>query len=184
MSRRSWILSLIPLGVLWTAGTGSAQVRAESPSYAPIGRVLGEPLHRFALTDTLEIIGRRGTPPANWAASLTGSPVPASEPALHGSLLRTAMLRPRIYERSRAARVIYGADRMAGASAALGGLGLVSGLCSERTAGYLIGAGAVLGALWGGTLGSDNASIRIGIEAEPRRYEIERRAVEVPGSRR
>lgn len=184
MTKRKLTLSWILLATLLAIGTGHAQTRTEAPSYAPIGRVLGEPLHRFAVPDTIEIIGRRVTPPASWAANLTGSLAPTPDRQYRGSLLRAAMLRPRTYERTRAARIIYGADRFAGASAALGGLGLVSGLCSEQTAGYLMGAGAVLGALWGGTLGSNNAAIRIGIQSEPSVHEVERRSVEVPGSRR
>ena len=119
-----------------------------------------------------------------WVAPAAATLRPAPDPKYQGSLLLTTMLRPRTYERTRVARIIYGADRMAGTTAALSGIGMVSGLWGEKTAGYLMGAGAVLGALWGGTLGANDPGIRIGIDSEPRMLDLGRRTHEVPGERR
>jgi hypothetical protein len=62
---------------------------------------------------------------------------------------------------------MHGADLGAGTASALGGLGLVSGVWGEKTTGYLMGAGAILGAIWGGTAGADNSGfrMRVGVDA-------------------
>lgn len=174
-----------PCGGIALADSGPGDVRVPSPQmlYAPLGKVLGAPLYRFTLADTIEIVARRWTPialvpdlPRPW---LGATPESKYQPAL---LLRT-MTRPRTYERTRFARVILGADRLAGSAAALGGLGLVGGLWGERTAGYLMGAGAVLGALWGGTIGADDPGLRIGVQTEPRTLPLERRSQRITDRR-
>jgi hypothetical protein len=149
--------------------------------YAPIGRVLGAPLYRFVFADTIEIIGRRPASAVRFS-TLPAAPLqPLPDPKYQPGLLLTTITRPHTYERSPFARVVFGADRMAGTAAALGGIGLVGGLWGERTAGYLMGAGAVLGALWGGTLGANDPGLRIGVEAEPRTWERERRSRPIEG---
>ncbi len=133
-----------------------------------IGTAPATPRPRFAAGDTVEIVARRFRPlspqwtlplPSHWTS-------PASAPPLHRSYAYRTATRPRLYERPRAIRALYGADRVAGTAAAVGGLGMVGGLWGEKTAGYLMGAGAVLGALWGGTLGADNPGLRIGVAPE------------------
>jgi hypothetical protein len=143
---------------------------------APVGTVLGAPLHRMVLADTIEIVARRSAPAALPPAPLLSPLPPAADRTYLRALAFSRATRPRTYERSRFARVVFGADRMAAAGAALGGLGLVSGLCGEKTAGYLMGGGAILGALWGGTVGADSPELRFGIETEPRTLELERRS--------
>jgi hypothetical protein len=71
--------------------------------------------------------------------------------------------------------VAFGADRGAGTAASLAGLGLVTGLWQEKTAGWLIGAGAVLGAIWGGIAGAEDPGLRIRVQAGPRDPEADRR---------
>lgn len=61
---------------------------------------------------------------------------------------------------------VLGADQGAFAGVALGFLGMEAGLWEERTAWYLMGAGAALGAIWGSTVGSENATIRVRIEPD------------------
>jgi hypothetical protein len=131
---------------------------------------LSTPLLRFAAGDTVEIVAHRYTPLSpRWSlpspSYLTYRTAPTRQYCR--AVAFTALTRPRTYERPRLIRAIYGADQVAGTAAALGGLGLVGGLWREKTAGYLMGAGAVLGALWGGTLGADNPGLRIGIDPGP-----------------
>ena len=76
-------------------------------------------------------------------------------------------LRPRTMELSRFGCAMYGADLGAATALNLGGLGSLLGWWSEETAFYMMGAGAALGAIWGGTLGNENSKFRIRIDARP-----------------
>jgi hypothetical protein len=161
-----------------------AQSPAPELTYVPIGRVLGASTNHFAFADTIEIVGRRISPLPSPGSNLSGSIQPERDPQYRGSLLLTSMLRPHLYVRTRAERVIYGADRLAGASAAIGGLGMVGGLWGEKPAGYLMGAGAILGALWGGTIGSNDPGLRVGVVAEPRVLDRDRHSPAIREDRR
>jgi hypothetical protein len=116
---------------------------------------------RFVLSDTLEIVARRD-PLAGLPSDLSRYRYAATpgNPA-SGPVPVATLLQPRYVERSRFSCVLHGADLGAGAASAIGGAGLVSGLWRGKTAGYLMGAGAVLGALWGGTAGANNPGFRI-----------------------
>lgn len=126
---------------------------------------IGTQTPRLALADTIEIVARRPglslQPPARSAflpypALLAPRPVPVE-----------VLLRPNTIRISRFACALYGADRGAGTAAALSGLGLVTGALDGKKAGYLMGAGAILGALWGGTAGAEDPRFRFRIEAAP-----------------
>jgi hypothetical protein len=64
---------------------------------------------------------------------------------------------------------LMGADRGAFAGAALGFLGTQTGVMSDRTSWLLMGAGAALGALWGGLQPAEER--RFHIRVEPARWE-------------
>lgn len=121
----------------------------------------GSDSSRFASGDTVEIVAHR------YRLSLDQSdlsrlpfqlkpdfrfrrPVPISR-----------VLRPRPVELTRFSCAIHGADLGAGTASSLGGLGLVTGLWGEKTTGYLMGAGAILGAIWGGTAGANDSRFRV-----------------------
>jgi hypothetical protein len=155
-------------------------VGAETPParylLAPIGKQIGVPLLHFALGDTVEIVAhRRPSLGSHWSPA-TSVNLMAPKLQYQRSLAFFSLTHVRTYERSRLARTIYGADQFAGTAAALGGLGLIGGVWDGKTAGYFMGAGAVLGALWGGTLGADNPRIRIGVDQGPLGPEIGRRS--------
>lgn len=155
--------------LLFLGGPAAAENTPARRWLAPVGRQLGAPLLRFAAGDTIEIVARRlAPPPLIPSYSMT-------TPQYHRSIAFSVLSHPRTYERPRLARVIFGADQMAGTGAALAGLGLVGGICDDRTAGCLVGAGAILGALWGGTMGADEPGIRLGVD--PGSYGNPRREV-------
>ncbi len=141
---------------------------------------LGRPLHAVTIRDTLEIVARRRV---TWLSTTALAALACSTDGANPqrSFLLATMLRPRFRERTPFARVVMGADRLAAAGGAIGGLGMVGGLWGEKTTGILMGAGAVLGAVWGGTLGADDPDLRLGIEAEPRHLGMERRSPGLPG---
>jgi hypothetical protein len=143
-------------------------VRAASASHSGPATAGAADSLRFAAGDTIEIVARRFRPLSpTWSLPLPGyltTPRPAPDYRRH-TLAFTALTRPRIYERPRAIRALYGADQVAGTAAALGGLGMVGGLWGEKTAAYMMGAGAILGALWGGTIGADDPRLRFGLDA-------------------
>jgi hypothetical protein len=161
--------------LLATCLVACPHARAESPlapSGSPTARELDGPLLRLAAGDTVEIVARRyARLSPDWSLPLPSyltDPTPqAPTPRSRRSLVFTALTRARTYQRPRYVRAIYGADRFAGTAAAVGGLGLLGGVWGGKTAGYFMGAGAVLGALWGGTLGADTPGIRIGVEPVP-----------------
>lgn len=137
----------------------------------------------FVVGDTLEIVARR-TPPLGSGISYGG---PARDPlaalrtgavddplatrpateARPSTLSLLARPRPIFVEPTKFSRLVLGADLGAGMVSSVAGAGLVTGLWGEKTAGYLMGAGAVLGALWGGTIGSDNSALRIRVGGDP-----------------
>jgi hypothetical protein len=75
-------------------------------------------------------------------------------------------LAPKEVDLSRFACTMYGADRGAYLALGLGYLGSLSGVWDDRTALVLMGAGAALGAIWGGTAGADDPAFRIRYEWE------------------
>ncbi len=127
----------------------------------------------FQRGDTIEIVARRGLIPG-FRMSRTGSRVlPHPDFASPRPVSVALLMRPRTMELSRFACAIYGADQAAGTAAALGGAGLVAGVWGEKTTGYLMGAGAILGAIWGGTAGAGDSKFRIRVEAGPPRTELD-----------
>jgi len=125
---------------------------------------IGLPTRSFESADTIEIVALRAGPriPRLGLASPANGTLPPS--GFHRGVAFFAMTHVRTMERPRLARAILGAGTGAGAAGSLNGIGLVSGLWKDRTARYLMGAGTILGAIWGGTLGSDNSMIRIGVD--------------------
>ena len=75
---------------------------------------------------------------------------------------------------SRASCALQGAGLGTGTASSLAGLGLVTGLWGQKTAGYLMGAGAVLGALWGGTIGSESSALRIRVGLDDSQWRWDR----------
>jgi hypothetical protein len=148
----------------------SGRVLADTESarlYTPLGVALGRPTLRFTVADTIEIVAHRNGPPRPLAMSALGA-IP-STPTMQERRQRafSFMTHVRTFERPRFSRAIVGAGQLAGTASALSGLGLVGGLWGDKTAGYLMGAGAVLGALWGATLGADAPGIRLGVDPGP-----------------
>jgi hypothetical protein len=127
----------------------------------PAGTEIGRGPNQFVLGDTIEIVARRDpfvgrlSDPSRYPF-LAYTDLRARRPVPISLLLRTKPV-----ERSRFASVIYGADLGAGTASSLGGVGLVTGLWGEKTTGYLMGAGAILGAIWGGTAGANDSGLRI-----------------------
>jgi hypothetical protein len=119
---------------------------------------------RFVSGDTIEIVARRGrlSLDRSMLSYLRYSDVPVRRPVPVSLLMR-----PRTIELSRFASVIYGADLGAGTASTLGGLGLVTGMWGGKTTGYLMGAGALLGAIWGGTSKPAGSGIRIRAAVDP-----------------
>jgi hypothetical protein len=74
--------------------------------------------------------------------------------------------RPRLVEATRYESTILWADRGAFAGLAAGFLGEWLGLFDEEAALAVIGAGAAIGALWGGTAGYDDPGFRIRVRAD------------------
>lgn len=167
-SETSLFLAALLVGGLLGATSDAARAQSGHDFLRrPALRELGRNLHGFAPGDTIEIVARRRLLPPG-LSSVAGSRLPEHAPlGVQRPVPTSLFLRPRQVEMSRFACLIYGADMGAGTASALGGIGLVSGLCGEKTAGYLIGAGAVLGALWGGTAGADDPRFRIRIGAGP-----------------
>jgi hypothetical protein len=143
----------------------------------------------LVVSDTLEIVARRTLPLGCDGLSFA----PAKDPlaalrtsTVHDPLAQRldeqmrpdevfllATPRPSTTEPTRFSRLVLGADLGAGMVSSVAGAGLVTGLWGEKTAGYLMGAGAVLGALWGETIGSDNSAlrIRVGMDDSQRRWD-------------
>jgi hypothetical protein len=139
--------------------------------------------------DTLEIVARRTLPLGcdGWSFAPPKDPLAAlrtctvHDPLAQrlGEQVRPAAVsllaapRPSTAEPTRFSRLVLGADLGAGMASSVAGAGLVTGLWGEKTAGYLMGAGAVLGALWGETIGSDNSAlrIRVGMDDSQRRWD-------------
>jgi hypothetical protein len=127
-------------------------------------------LEPFAVGDTVEIVARR-LPPPGYLGGFALAPQPlarfnsastprlssaAAVPAARRPVSLASLLRPRTVPVTRFSSVMQGVNLGTGAASSLAGLGLVGGLWGQRTAGYLLGAGAILGALWGGTLGAES----------------------------
>jgi hypothetical protein len=171
-ARRKPRFPVIP-GVLWlvllVAGLQAARAGAAPVSRIPwIGRELGLTQVRFAMRDTIEIVAHRYRPLMRpWPSPPLSYLAAAPAPQYYRSLAFSALTHRRTYERPRIARAICGAGQLTGTAAAVGGLGLVGGLWGDKTAAYLMGAGAVLGTLWGGTLGAETPGIRIGVDPGP-----------------
>ncbi len=153
------LLLILPLAVQAESGFGR-------PVQIPLRAQLGCNPTVFSLGDTLEIVARRRFLLSAGKTVPLGLLTAAPDTALRRSHALQMMLQPSVHERSAIGRVVFGAGKLAGTGAALGGAGMVCGLWGEKTAGCLMGAGAVLGALWGGTIGSDNPGLRFGVEVE------------------
>lgn len=143
--------------VVWAPAT-AAPTSPWRPRPLLVGKELRLPVLRESQWDTIQIVARRRVGGLRIAAA----PPDTSASAPH--LVFRTMSRFTPYERPRFARVVLGADRMAGTAAALSGIGLLGGLWGEETAATMIGAGAILGAIWGGTLGADDPALRIGFD--------------------
>jgi hypothetical protein len=130
-----------------------------------IGQPLELPVRGVAVWDTVQIVAYR--PRLFRLNRSTSQGARTDSAAAERSLAFSAMSHFQTHERPRISRVVFGAGQMAGRAGALSGVGLVGGLWGEKTAGYLIGAGAVLGAILGGTVGADDPSISIGIDTRP-----------------
>jgi hypothetical protein len=163
-------------GPTWTLAavllcTSVGGPRAQAPPLpAPIASDtagIGSDSVRFVSGDTIEIVARRARLSLDRAVLsrypyLRYSDVPVRRPVPVSLLMR-----PRTIELSRFASVIYGADLGAGTASSLGGLGLVTGMWGGKTTGYLMGAGAILGAIWGGTAKSNDSGFRIRAAVDP-----------------
>ncbi len=161
------LLPLLPALPLWALLLFPAAAPGESGAdllRRPAARELGRNLYDFAPGDTIEIVARRELRPG---PARIGAAVPATftTTELRRPVSPERLLQPRTVALSRFACAIYGADLGAGAASALGGLGLVSGLMGEKSAAWLMGVGAVAGALWGGTAGANDSGFRIRVEA-------------------
>ena len=75
--------------------------------------------------------------------------------------------RPPMMELTRFGSILYGADTGAFRGLAAGTLGSWCGLWEERKAWYLMGAGAALGAIWGGVSTGKNSRVQIRATASP-----------------
>jgi hypothetical protein len=145
---------------------------------------------RFGVGDTVEIVARR-IPPLGWsglsfatardplAALKTGTAHHPSAARLDGptplaEVPLLAVPRPTTVEPSAFSRLVPGADLGAGAVSSVAGVGLVTGLWGQKTAGYLMGAGVVLGALWGGTIGSESSALRIRVGLDDSQWRWDR----------
>ena len=139
------------------------QERAET---APSASQPPAPPSEVVLADTIWVVARaapwdgcRFTLLSLRPASRGFDSEPLLSPYLSGPRLQTVRL-------SRFACTAYGADRGANAGLFLGGLGNLTGLWDEKTAFYLMGAGAALGALWGGSAGAEDPAFRVRVEFE------------------
>ncbi len=70
-------------------------------------------------------------------------------------------------ELTRFGRIVYGADAGAFRGLSVGHSGSWCGLWEERNAWYLMGAGAALGAIWGGVSTGKNSRVQIRATASP-----------------
>ena len=75
--------------------------------------------------------------------------------------------RPPMIELTRFGRILYGADAGAYRGLSVGALGSWWGLWEERKAWYMMGAGAALGAIWGGVSTGENSRVQIRANASP-----------------
>ena len=127
----------------------------------------GADARRFALADTIEIVARRELLPRDRSDLARYPFLMHPDFRARRPVSVAVLLRPRTIELTRFSCLIHGADLGAGTASALGGLGLVSGVWGDKTAGYFIGAGAILGAIWGGTAGANDSGfrMRVGVDA-------------------
>lgn len=155
-------------------GAGADAPRAESrrllfprPPLVPAAHEAGRDSSQFTSGDTVEIVARRPR------LSLDPSVISRS-PYLVNPDYRvrrpvpiSVVLRPKTIELSRFSCLIHGADLGAGTASTIGGLGLLTGLWGEEATVGLMSAGAILGAIWGGTAGADDSNfrIRVGVDA-------------------
>jgi len=165
------ILCLLML-LLLPAGPSTVRAQDTSPRLrtAPIGLPPAWSLPPYAEGDTIEIVAHRLRPLLHRPLPSLSNYLKTPTPLRDRARAFFVMTHPRTYERPLLERAIFGADRLGGSAAALGGLGLVGGLWKDKTVWYMMGAGSLAGALWGSTLGADNPGIRIGIEPEPFMY--------------
>ena len=144
-----------------------AQVRREM---VPLGKATTEirsDSSRFVLGDTIEIVARRELLPCARSDLSRYSFLAHPDLRARHRIPVSLLLQTRTIELSRFSCAIHGADLGATTASAFGGLGLVSGVWGGKTTGYLMGAGAILGAILGGTAGADNSGfrMRVGVDA-------------------
>lgn len=121
-------------------------------------------------TDTrdpgLGLLSRRFVPAVDRLSLAYVVPAPStglgSRSGLGGGLVRT------VRHLTPLERVVYGADKGAFASLAVGTVGSWVGLWDEETAWYMMGAGAAIGAVLGGTIGSEHVHVGIGVQSDER----------------
>ena len=149
--------------VLLCAGAGvpGAQVRPGMVPLVPATDGIAGDSSRFVVADTIEIVARRELLPSGRSDLSRYSFLAHSDLRAPHPVPVSLLLRPRTIELSRFSCAIHGADLGASSASALGGLGLVSGVWGEKTTGYLMGAGAILGAIWGGTTGANGSGFRM-----------------------
>jgi hypothetical protein len=168
-------MSLLFVGVLALASAvGLARtpfVGASTPAFAEVAF----PPERCAVADTVEIVAKRERPAP--APSLLAPPPPLLSYNFYRERVPVpvgVLLRPHTYERTRFACAVQGADLGACLATNVSSLGLVTGLWGEKTAAYMMGAGAVLGAIWGGTTTANRTGISIGARLDDQHADIER----------
>lgn len=163
----SGIAGLFAIVLLCAGAEASrAQIRQGMVPLVPATTEIGSDSSRFVLGDTIEIVARRELAP-RYRPDLSRYPfLVHSDLRVRHPVPVSVLLRRRTSEPSRLSCAIHGADLGAGTTSALGGLGLVSGVWGEKTTGYLMGAGAILGAIWGGTAGADNPGFRMRVDVD------------------
>jgi len=174
--------TLTALVVILFLGASAGKPRAEPARVIRLSAaslwavpVTGRGSERFIVGDTVEIVARRTpllgylgvfAPTKDPLAALRARTVHHHFPASldfkgRPAVPLSAMLRPRTVELSRFSCLVHGADLGAGTASSLAGLGLVTGVMGQKSAGYLLGASAILGALWGGTIGANDPNFRV-----------------------
>jgi hypothetical protein len=168
MGRTSGITGVFAIVLLYAgADVPRAQVRQGVVPLVPATTEIGGDSSQFVQGDTIEIVARRELLPRERSDLSRYRFLAHPDFRARHPVPVSLLLRPRTIELSRFSCAMHGADLGAGTASALGGLGLVSGVWGEKTTGYLMGAGAILGAIWGGTAGADNSGfrMRVGVDA-------------------
>jgi hypothetical protein len=162
---------LLFLPVEASAGTAPAHPAASGADSLSIPTPL-QGLPVLEAPDTVRVEASRsgaGAPGAPGTPSLTRRQVKLLFPGLGPSSAAASLTPPpgRLLAPPVAVRLTrfgcaaYGADRGASTALWIGGVGHMLGFLSEKDALRLTAAGAVLGALWGGTAGAEDTGFRV-----------------------